>query len=332
MDNHKVLKTRWKEIDKLLSTFYSKDINLSKEMQNNIQNILNGIKFDYSELFKYAKISYIALLHRKILTLKENGDLKGYTGYLLNNLYNKNKLKNNEVLKGLILVEYYKKKIQQDEIESILFKEVAEVSYNQAQKEAIKINKNKKIFNLPVLLISSIFALPTYNGYKWSDYKDGNISYEVTSLINVIYQKIQRQEDLSIFDDDLQKVFNKQQRLYLSKKKPEKKQKEKYSNDFFGALDNQVELLTNQIALEGMKKQGVTKVQFVAVLDEVTTDMCKSLDGQIFNIYDWNTYSRYSKADNKNVIYHTKGLEVGSNLPPINNNFHYCRSTIIPYR
>ena len=332
MYEHKILKTRWKEVDKSLTSFYLKNNKLNKQMQDSIQDILNGIKFEYSDLFTYAKISYIALLHRKIQELKENGNLKGYTGYLLNNLYNKNKLKNNEVIKGLILVEYYKMNIQQDEIENILFKEVAEISYIQAQKEAIKINKNKKLFNLPAALLLSIFAIPTYNGYKWADYKDGNIVFEASTLVNIVYEKMQRQEDLLVTDDDIQKVFNKQRNTYLSKKKLDKTDKDKYSNPFFGVLDNQVELLTNKIALEGMKKQGIKQVQFVAVIDDKTTDMCESLNGQIFNIYDWNTYSRYSKADDRNVIYKTFGLEEGANLPPINNNFHYCRSTIYPYK
>lgn len=332
MYEHKVLKTRWKEVDKSLASFYLKNNKLNKKMQDKIQDVLNGIKIEYSDLFTYAKISYIALLHRRIQELKENGNLKGYTGYLLNNLYNKNKLKNNEVIKGLILVEYYKMTTERDEIENILFKEVAETSYIQGQKEAIKITKNKKLFDLPTALLLSVFTIPTYNGYKWADYKDGNIVFEASTLVNVVYEKMQRQEDLSVDDLDLQKVFNKQQNTYLSKKKPDKIDKDKYSNPFFGVLDNQVELLTNQIALEGMKKQGVEKVQFVAVIDEKTTDMCESLNGQIFYINDWNTYSRYSKADDRNVIYKTFGLEVGANLPPINNNFHYCRSTIIPYR
>ena len=63
-------------------------------------------------------------------------------------------------------------------------------------------------------------------------------------------------------------------------------------------------------------------------MDKITTEMCETLNNQIFNVNDWNTYQRWSAADDKMVVYKTFGLEAGANLPPINNHFHWCRSTI----
>lgn len=70
------------------------------------------------------------------------------------------------------------------------------------------------------------------------------------------------------------------------------------------------------------------KVRFIAEVDDHTTEMCRSLDGQVFYVHRLNTYQRYSDLDKKNVVYNTMGLKVGDNLPPIDNHFHWCRSTI----
>lgn len=56
--------------------------------------------------------------------------------------------------------------------------------------------------------------------------------------------------------------------------------------------------------------------------------MCETLDNQLFYLDEMNTYQRYSEADKRIVTYHTKGMVLGENLPPISNHFHWCRSTI----
>lgn len=90
--------------------------------------------------------------------------------------------------------------------------------------------------------------------------------------------------------------------------------------------------IANQVALKGMEDQGCKKVQFIATMDDKTTDMCKSLNGQIFSIKGLNKYYRYSAIDDRDVLYTTKGLKLGENLPPIDNGIHHCRSTIYPVR
>lgn len=68
---------------------------------------------------------------------------------------------------------------------------------------------------------------------------------------------------------------------------------------------------------------------FRAVLDDRTTKMCKSLDRQVFNVHDSNTFTRWSDSDEAMRTYTCEGLVLGLNLPPINNHFHFCRSTVI---
>lgn len=329
MNNQKILKERWEDIDKKLSSFLVNNNKINKQLRDNIQDILDSIKFTSDDMYKYAELKYIAKLQKKIKDLKSKGNLKGYTGYLLNRLYNKSKLKNNEVLKGLIMVEFYKKNEELDEIESILFEEVSEISY-KSEIRRLK-PKREKYLSLPDAFIYSLLINPVYNGWKWLDYKDGNINYYSTMLYDKVEDLMNREAPLDVYNPELNKVFEKEQRSYFNKKKEVSKKEDVYIDEFYGALDDVVCYIANKSALQGMIDSGVEKVQFVAVIDDTTTEMCKSLNGQIFSIFEWNTYDRYSKADDKNVIYKTKGLKLGENLPPIDNGYHHCRSTIYPY-
>ena len=56
--------------------------------------------------------------------------------------------------------------------------------------------------------------------------------------------------------------------------------------------------------------------------------MCESMNNMLFFVNDWNKFYRYSDIDGRDVLYTVKGLEQGINLPPINNHFHWCRSTV----
>ncbi len=329
MNNQKILKERWEDIDKKLSSFLVNSKKINKKLRDEIQEILDSIKFTSDDIYKYADIKYIAKLQKKIKELKSKGNLKGYAGYLLNRLYNKTKLKNNEVLKGLIMVEFYKKNIELDEIETTLFEEVAEISY-QTEVKRLKPDKWKHL-SLPDAFIYSLLINPVYNGWKWLDYKDGNINYYSTMLYDAIEDLMNREQELDVYSPELNKVFEKEQRSYINKKKEVSRDKDIYIDEYYGPVDDVVCYIANASALRGMVDSGVTKVQFVAVIDEVTTKMCESLNGQVFDIFEWNTYDRYSKADDKNVVYKTKGLKLGENLPPIDNSYHHCRSTIYPY-
>lgn len=334
--NNEILNKRWQEVDMLLSTFYVKNTKINTLFRQNVQDVFNGINYTYEELFSYADLRDIMKLRLKINELRDKYTLEGYTGMLLREMVKKQKMRNSEVLIGLLMVEYYRQYKEQDIEENKLFDEISNLVYTKSQEETIealpdKKKKKRTIKVLPIVLLSEILALNSYRGYKWKDFKDGTINYNVRQLFDVAKTNMQTEKVLDITEFNIKKVLDKQHTAYLNKKDRDKIY-EDYKNDFSGSLDNQIAFIVNQIALRGMKIQGCTKVQFIAVMDEKTTDMCQSLDGQIFDIYNWNTYSRYSKADGKNIIYHTKGLETGANLPPIDNGFHWCRSTIYPYR
>lgn len=333
MNNHKILKQRWDNIDKNILSFMKKNKQINKNMYKRLQNIFDSIKFKYNELNDYASISYKARLKVAINDLKAEYKLSGYVGYTLKEMISKKKLTNRDVLNSLILIEYYRQYSQQKTIEMRLFKEVVTYTYKTTQQEVIKEEKKKpRLLTVPEAYLLQLIGMAGFNGYKWYSYRDGVISYNANKLYEKVLVQLQQETEINVYSDDIMNLLNKQERAYINKKDGRDKVYEDYKSDFSGSLDSQISFLVNQTALKGMKDQGCKKVQFIAVLDEHTTDMCKSLDGQVFSIDDWNTFDRYSAEDKRNVVYHIKGLETGANLPPINNHFHYCRSTIYPYR
>ena len=331
--NNTILNERWNEVDSKLSTFYSKNTKINRKMYDNLQSIFDWIKFDYSELDNYASASDIVRLRGRIEDIKEQYGLEGYIGYQLTEYSKKKRLKNRELLLALLMIEYYRQYKEQNNLETELFDEIKNVVYKQVTIQTATVLKKKppKKIEIPRVWWFGLLAKIGYTGYEWLTFKEGTLGYNTRKLYELVIINLQQGRKSNVNDDDIKKLLTKQEKVYLNKTKRDKVY-EDYKNDFSGSLDNQIAFLVNQIALQAMKDQGCKRVQFIAVIDDHTTKMCESLDGQIFEIDGINKYTRYSAEDGKNVVYTTKGLETGANLQPINNSFHYCRSTIYPVR
>lgn len=327
-----ILKKRWEEVDKKLTQFYNKNKQLNKDMINNIQQILDSINVKYDDLFNYVDKKYQRILRTKVNELKKEVNLEGYVDYILNEYITKSKLRYSEYLTGLFIIEYYKRDIKREYIEYELFKEVAEITFKDAQIETAEVLDKKKprLLTVPEAYLLQLIGMAKYNNALWKNYKQGSITYNAEQLFKLVATNIQAERPLKTEADDFNKLFKKQERNYIVKKEIEPS--ERYQDEYYGPLDDIMTYLANQFALRGMIEQGCKKVQFIATVDDKTTKMCNSLNGQIFNIYGINKYYRYSAIDDKDILYTTKGLKVGENLPPIDNSIHHCRSTIYPIR
>lgn len=330
-----ILKKRWKEVDKQLDSFYFKNNRLNKQLRDNIQQILNSINVKYDNLFDYVSSKDKRILRTNVNELKEKYQLEGYVDYLLNEYTKKSKLRYNEYITALFLIEYYKLYEQQESLEFDVLKQVSTIVYEESQLEVIEVLKKKKprLLTVPEAFLLQLIGMSKYNNAFWKDYKQGNISYNAEQLFKLVATNIQAERPLDVDEDDFKKLFEKQQRNYFAKKKNETIEgRTGYVDVYYGPFDNIVVMIANQIALKGMIDQGCKKVQFIATIDDKTTEMCQSLNGQIFSINGTNKYYRYSAIDDKDVLYTTKGLKIGENLPPIDNHIHHCRSTIYPVR
>ena len=102
-----------------------------------------------------------------------------------------------------------------------------------------------------------------------------------------------------------------------------------------GSVVQSVRSFANRIYLwfirqwEALRRRYGRNILFVAEMDDRTTRMCRSLNGQRFRAHGLNTFRRYSAYQNREVRYSCFGMVAGLNLPPITDHFHWCRSRIV---
>lgn len=306
----------WNKVDAILSTFLSKYKRKQKDLKDNLQSIFDTYKFEYKDINKYAKNSEVNKFKRYLENAKNKYKIEDYVLYELNRFLDRKKIKYSEIVKFAILIEYIK--FNEDLEEFDTFQNIADVGYNQAIKECEDLGfKTSKLKAINTMLLG-IVLLPNDTGLTWNEYSLSIIEYNANEMYKNSILQLSRNNEVKIDD----KLLEKQQKAYLNKKKEPNKDK------FSGMFEKEQVFIVNQVKLDVYKSYGVETVEFIATIDEVTTRMCESLNGQKFKINEVNKYYRYSKADEKEVLYTTQGLVVGDNLPPINNHFHYCRSII----
>lgn len=320
MTREQILQTRWNDTDKLLKQFETKYIKLNQRLKNDIQAVFDSLDINKDNIFQYATSEQKKKIDLLIEEWSDDGLLSGYFKYLANSIRNRSRVKNSEILHLLIYKTYVKNHSKLDEYENKLFNEVANAKYAQGQEEVYRAtNDRSKPSRLPNYLLLSLLALPNPKGYIWNDYVEATMLSNADQIYRQAVIDIQQDRkpvvDKTIYDS----ILNAQRKRYLNIN----------GDKISGDLELQVTSLVNNALVEGYKKVDKNaKVRFIAEIDQRTTEMCRSLDEQVFSVNDLNTFQRYSYDDERIVNYKVFGLVAGVNLPPINNHFHWCRSTI----
>lgn len=318
MDNKTILNNRWNYTDLKLKDYLKIYKKTNLKTQDNIQDIFNGIDFNYMDLNKPISNNQRKKLSRVVDEWKQLELLKGYFEYKVIEILNKRYITNQEMLSILLWGAFVKERNQLDEYEEILFTEIGQDLYKQGIDE-IKPTKKKK-WSLTWEYIWSMLCLPNVKGSSWITYIEALALTNAQEIERQTIIQLQQNKKPNIEDDVFKNILKKQQNRYIS------------INDdkISGALDSQVVEIANKSLLKAGEDVGQKKlrVRFIAEIDDRTTKMCDGMNGMLFYVNDWNRFYRYSDDDKRDVLYTIKGLEVGANLPPINNHFHYCRSTI----
>lgn len=318
MDNKTILNNRWNYTDLKLKDYLRIYKKTNLKTQDNIQDIFNGIDFNYMDLNKPISNNQRKKLSRVVDEWKQLELLKGYFEYKVIEILNKRYITNQEMLSILLWGAFVKERNQLDEYEEVLFTEIGQDLYKQGIDE-IKPTKKKK-WSLTWEYIWSMLCLPNVKGSSWITYIEALALTNAQEIERQTIIQLQQNKKPNIEDDVFKNILKKQQNRYIS------------INDdkISGALDSQVVEIANKSLLKAGEDVGQKKlrVRFIAEIDDRTTKMCDGMNGMLFYVNDWNRFYRYSDDDKRDVLYTIKGLEVGTNLPPINNHFHYCRSTI----
>lgn len=286
-----------------------------------LQEIFDSIDFNFDDLYSIANSKTKRRINDYIEKWKDEHLLEGYFGILANNIYNKTKVKNSEILELLIYSAYIEEQSKIEKLETKIMYEDVNYYYQQGQEEVNKTLKKKKpISVLDEALFLLLLAKPNAKGYIWNDYKIAIAKYNSEQIFRQMTIDLQQQKELDITNDIYQNLIKRQNNSRLN------------INDdkISGDIDLTLIGINNQAKLEGIYSfDDNAEVEFIAVEDNATTKMCKSLNGQRFKVHNWNDFKRYSKANDSIVKYRCYGLITGLNLPPINDGFHWCRSYII---
>ena len=238
----------------------------------------------------------------KIKTWKDEGILVGYLKYLVENMV----YTYSYVIQILILGVYYEGFDEINDLSNTVFEKVARDCIDQLNREtSLGVTYNRDEI-LPLLIVPVVYV--TYAQY---------LRTLLDTAADEIYKVMSTAltHDIKIDEDLIKQYVYKQANRVLC------------INDgkYSGALNETCRSLFNQLYIFYLQDK---KVEFIAEIDEKTTEMCLSLNGQIFNVSDYNEFDRYSQMAGGLMHYKIFGLQPGVNLPPIVDHFHWCRSTV----
>ena len=310
MSNDEILNKRWKMTDKILENNLKHFKSIGIDTIDDIVEMMESLDIAYNDLNKPISKADKRKLDKNI---KEKKKSKLFTGYFAYLVTSKSKYTYADLIEILLYWIYIVQEKQFDELSKLVFVEVADDVYRQALDE-IPI-KPKKEFSLTWEFIWSFLWIPTYNK-RWEEYLKLLTMTNQQEMYKLIIGNLQ--QDRPIKEADLKELTRKQVNRVIS------------INDgkYSGILSDTSRLLGNKVYTEPFKEEKGLQVRFVAEIDKRTTKMCEGLNNQLFYVNDWNRFYRYSDIDKRDVLYNVYGLEIGVNLPPINNHFHWCRSTI----
>lgn len=302
---------------KELKKIYNK---ISKQTQNRLQEIFSTFNFTCENLYNIADDTTKRKINSYIEEWKDKDLLEGYFGLLAKNIYNRLRVNNYEILELLIYSAYIEEQSKLKEKEMKIFKELANYYYKLGQDEVDEnLKKKKEVSVIPGAIFLALLNQPNVKGLTYEKYTEITIRYYSEQILKQVIIDFQQQKTPDINNEIYQNIIERQQRAKLN-----------INNDkISGDIDVITTQLDNNAKCEGIYSfDKEAEVRFISVHDQITTKMCRSLDNQKFKVHDWNIFKRYSQTNGTIKNYKCYGLIPGLNLPPISDNFHYCRSYI----
>lgn len=310
MNNEEYIKNYWRFARSELKTLRRIIVKTNKRTQDKLQDLFDSLKITYSDLNRTIPKNLKEKLLRKIEEWKENKVYKGFFEYKTKQLL-KGNITYRSYIEIMLFGIYMEEMSKIDELSTAMFQTISIEYLNRGRKELGLEPRTTSI--LPELLMMTV------NGLAWIDYLSGLYVSNAEEIEKEYTILLQAGKEPNV--ESMQKVFQKQINWLVSiKETPE----ERYS----GGLDEYTTAYANESYLEASEENA--KIMFVSDLCENVTDMCKYMDGMIFNTKDKNVFRRPFGRTKKELRIEkiiTRGLVVGVNMPPINYHFHWCHST-----
>ena len=286
----------WSYVDEQLKKYLKKHKTNNKELEYRIQNVFN-MGFEFSSLYNYANNSILKQFKTRLRLFKENYTKNDYVSYMVNKYQNRTRVKNNEILKIMIMMEYAEVYQKNYDNQLALFEEISQNMVKQTNIEVERVVKKRKFKRHPFvyehIFLLHLLAMPNNLGVTWEEH--------TASIIDYNSDQCYKQAVIDLREDKLQvhtDLIEKQTKREINYKPA------RLDDKFYGQIDNEVTYLVNQERIQIFKYYGIKRVIFKALIDDRTTEECREMNGRIFDIDD---------------------LVLGENLPPLHYN---CRSVI----
>lgn len=307
----------WSYQDKKMKQLRNLYKQRSQKTQNRLQETFNLLNIDeLNVLYSIADDKFKRKVNAYIDDWRVKGYLRGFFGDRANYIYRRKKVKYNEILWLFIYFAYLEEAEELTEKEMAIFRDTVNYYYKDGQKQA----GAKETKELTDKQFNELIDTPNVAGYTWAEYKGSEALRNTYEITREATQEIQQGKKPDVDSELMQKQIENQINRKIKIK----------DNKISGNADLTTIGMDNQSIIWGIEEiDHDAKVKFIAVMDDRTTKMCTSLDGQIFNVHGWNEFLRYSETNGKQMKYRCFGLVQGLNLPPIDDHFHWCRSTVV---
>lgn len=271
----------WHYVDKQLLKYYRKHRDIDKELEYRIQNVFN-MGFEFSSLYQYANSNVLKQFKIRIKMFKEKYNKNDYVSYLIDKYKNRTRIKNNEILRIMLLMEYAEVYQKNYSNQLALFDEISEHVTEIAIQEIKPLLKGRKkrhfkrhpyVYEHMALL--HFLAMPNNLGVTWDEH--------IASIVDYNSEQCYKQAVIDLRNNDLRvdkKLIENQTKRELTYKS------NRLDDKFYGQIDNEIAFIINETKRQVYKYYGVKKVIIKGVLDEKTCEVCEQYIGKIYNIDD----------------------------------------------
>lgn len=270
----------WNYIDNQLKKYYKQHKINDRELEYRIQNVFN-IGFKFSTLYDYANNSLLRQFKTRLRIFKENYAKNDYISYMVNKYHNMTRIKNNEILRIMLMMEYAEVYQKNYENQLAMFDEISEYVVKITNEEVLKLSKSrfKRRFKRHPFVYEHVFlthflAMPNNLGITWDEH--------IASIVDYNSNQAYKQAVIDLRNDDL-KVDTK---LIENQTKREINYKPSSSNIFSGQIDNEIAFVINEMKRQIFEYYNVKKVYIAGVRDNRTCETCEQYIGKIYDLKD----------------------------------------------
>jgi len=270
----------WNYVDEKLKEYLKGQRKNDKELEYRIQNVFN-MGFEFPTLYQYANNDILKQFKTRLRLFKENYTKNDYVSYMVNKYANRTRIKNNEILRVMLLMEYAEVYQKNYDSQLAMFDEIAQgvTKSTIAEVEGIAKSRKRRKFRRHPFVYEHIFllhflAMPNNLGVTWDEH--------IASIIDYNSNQTYKQAVIDLREDKLKvhtDLIEKQTKREINYKPTSK-------NKFSGQIDNEIALIVNEMRRQIFKYYGITKVRIKGILDEKTCEICEQYIGKIYNIDD----------------------------------------------